>query len=972
MPLVLAALDLETTGLDPETDAILEIGVVKFRGETVLDAWSTLVRPERPIPPSVIQLTGIRPEEAERAPPLRAVLPRLRAIVGNIPLVGHSIDQDLAFLRRHGLFIENEALDTYELAAILVPYAGAHSLSTLAHNLGIPVGVVHRALDDARLTHQLFLALFQRACQLPESILEEIIRHAAHLPWPPRRFFEEALRTVQRGRFIDPSIGAQLRAKGLATPESYLATPPMRARPLRPRAQTQPLDAIKLTQLLEPGGVLSQIFPQYEHRPQQVAMLETITEAFNRGEHWMIEAGTGVGKSLAYLIPAALWALRNGERVVISTYTIPLQEQLLQKDIPILQQLISASGLADGSTLRVTLLKGRAHYLCPIRLMHLRHAGPTSIEEMRVLAKILVWLPTTQTGDGDELYLPTPVERALWSRLSADNETCTAEVCAAWGEGGCFLHRARKAAEAAHLIIVNHALLFADAATQNMVLPEYHYLIIDEAHHLEQAATKQLTVEIDRFGLLRMLQEAGSTQERRGGGLVSMLLHLGRSLPPALRNTLAGIARRLGEAVEEAQAGVDLLMSTLMALLEEIASDSGEYARKALLTDAERSRPAWAAVEQAWEFFAPRWGAVQEALNAIRATLTEWLDHGFVEVEEALGLANGLSYDFEKTRQALEATIRKPSPEMVYWLEGHTEEGNRARVGLYMAPLNVGPLVQRYLLEPKRCVIMTSATLRTVSRECQEPSFAHLKNRLGTWEMKELALDSPFDYRRNALVYLVTDIPEPGQAGYQRAVEQAIQMAAQALQGRTMALFTAYAPLRRAARALAAPLAKAGITVYEQGDGSSRQQLVERFRSTERAVLLGTRSLWEGIDIPGEALSCLVITKLPFEVPDEPVFAIRSAQYRDPFLDYAVPEAVLRFRQGFGRLIRSRSDRGVVLILDRRILTRAYGAWFLSALPPCTIHRGPLNQIETIVKAWLNHPTEQHHLYESLTGFTNR
>ncbi len=910
----------------------------------------------------MIELTGIRPEKAEQAPPLRAVLPRLRSIVGNAVLVGHSIDQDLAFLRRYGLFLENEALDTYELAAILVPYAGAHSLSTLARDLGIPVGVVHRALEDARLTHRLFLALFERACQLPEPILEEIVRHAAHLPWPPRRFFEEALQVVQRGRFADQSIGAQLRAKGLATAESYLTPPPVRARPLRPRLQPQPLDGEALARLLEPGGPLSRIFPEYEHRPQQVAMLRAIVEAFNEGKHRMIEAGTGVGKSLAYLIPAALWAMRNGERVVISTNTINLQEQLLQKDIPILQRLLSESGLADGSTLRVALLKGRAHYLCPARLRHLRHAGPTSVEEMRVLAKILVWLPTTQTGDGDELYLPTPVERALWSRLSADNEACTAEACATWGEGGCFLHRARKAAEAAHLIIVNHALLFADAAAQNMVLPEHRYLIIDEAHHLEQAATKQLTVEIDRFGLLRLLQEAGSAREHRGSNLASALLHLGRSLPPALRNTLAGMTRRLSDAVEAARTGVDVLMNALMAFLEETAPGSGEYARKVLLTGTERSRPAWAAVEQAWESLSVRWAAVQEALNAIRAVLTELLDHGFAEVEEALGLANGLSHDFETTRQALEAAIRKPSPDMVYWLEGRAGEGDWARVDLhlYAAPLDVGPLVRRHLLESKRCVIMTSATLRTVDRERQVPSFAHLKNRLGAWEMEELALDSPFDYRRNALLYLVTDIPEPGQTGYQRAVEQAIMEAARAIGGRTMVLFTAYAPLRRAARALAAPLAKAGIAVYEQGDGSSRRQLVERFRSADRAVLLGTRSLWEGVDIPGEALSCLVITRLPFEVPDEPVFAARGAQYRDPFLDYAVPEAVLRFRQGFGRLIRSRSDRGVVLILDRRIMSRTYGAWFLAALPPCAIHRGPLAEIGAVVKAWLESAPEAH------------
>ncbi|WP_352428861.1 helicase C-terminal domain-containing protein [Thermoflexus sp.] len=953
MSSVFVALDLETTGLDPETDAIIEIGLVKFRGETVLETWSTLVRPERPIPPAISELTGIRPEDVAQAPPLEAVLPRLKSRVGEAVLVGHSIDQDLAFLRRHGLFLHNEALDTYELAAILMPHSGAHGLAALARDLGIPVGTVHRALEDARLTHRLFLALFERACQLPEPILEEIVGHAARLPWPPRRFFEEALRAVRRGRFVDRSIGAQLQAKGLATPEAYLSPPPVRARPMRPRPDPRPLDPEALAALLEPGGALSRIFPEYEHRPQQVAMLRAVAEAFNEGKHLMIEAGTGVGKSLAYLIPAALWALRNGERVVISTNTINLQEQLLRKDIPILQRLLSESGLADGSALRVALLKGRGHYLCPARLVQLRHAGPTRVEEMRVLAKILVWLPTTRTGDGDELYLPTPAERGLWARLSADNEICTAESCAGWGEGGCFLHWARREAEAAHLIIVNHALLFADVAAQNAVLPDYRYLIIDEAHHLEEAATKQLAVEVDRLGLLRLLDEVGGAREHRAGGLLGALQSLGRSLPPPARNPLAGLTRRLTEAAAAARTGVDLLFNALTAFLEEAGARDGDHPRKIWLTGEERRRPGWSAVEEAWAFLAPRWVAVQEALGRIGALLGELLEHGFGEAEEALSRAVGLRRDFEKAHQALEGMVRKPVPDAVYWLEGHPGDGDWSRVSLHAAPLDVGPLVRQHLLASKACVVMTSATLRTVDRERQAPSFAHLKSRLGAWEMEELALDSPFDYERNALLYLVSDIPEPGEAGYSRAVEQAILAAAQAIGGRTLVLFTAYAPLRRAARALAGPLAKAGIVVYEQGDGGSRRQLVERFRTAERAVLLGTRSLWEGVDIPGEALSCLVISRLPFEVPDEPIFAARGSQYRDPFLDYAVPEAVLRFRQGFGRLIRHRTDRGVVLILDRRVLTRSYGAWFLMALPRCTVRRGPLAEIGPTVRAWL-------------------
>src|SRR5512143_1508480 len=512
---ILVSLDLETTGLDPQRDAIIEIGAVKFRGDEILDTFSTLIDPARPIPLKITDLTGIADRDVAAAPRLFDVLPRLSSFVRDLPVIAHNVSFDLGFLQRQRALLDNLGIDTFELAGMLIPHAGRYNLGSLAREVGITLPATHRALDDAKVAHALYMKMFERACDISVKILEEIVKHAQKIDWPPYVFFADALKASSRGAFSAGSIGAQLKAKGLAPKgQGPIFNPKTVEKPLRPNEDVAPIDTQAIAALLENDGAFEQTFPHFEHRPQQVQMLRAVSDAFNEGQHLLVEAGTGTGKSIAYLLPAIHWAVQNGQRVLVSTNTINLQEQLAAKDIPDLQKILPFE-------FRAAVLKGRSHYLCPTRLQMMRRNGPSSVEEMRVLAKVLLWLPSTVNGDGDELFIPSAAERAVWMRLSADNAGCTSERCAATD---CFFHRARQEAEAAHVLIVNHALLLADVAVENRALPEYDYLIIDEAHHLEDATTQQLSFSMSRTQLKRMLQEIGRLEENKTGGLLTEVI----------------------------------------------------------------------------------------------------------------------------------------------------------------------------------------------------------------------------------------------------------------------------------------------------------------------------------------------------------------------------------------------------------------------------------------------------------------
>ncbi len=937
MSRIYISLDLETTGLNPDRDAITEIGVVRFRDKQVLDTWSSLVNPQRPIPYRVQQLTGITQEEVNAAPSFRSLSGKILSFVKEYPIVGHSVSFDLGFLNRQGLFLSNRTIDTFELASILLPHAARYSLGKLAEALNIRFPTRHRALEDALATKDLFLALIEQASKLDLSVIQEINRLATRIDWPLRQVFSDLERAKARSAF-GGSIGQQLLAKGALDGEGSLSLLTREdGRPLKPSPERKPLDEDGLAAMLEEGGVFAQDFPGYEYRPQQVEMLRLVAQAFNESQHLLVEAGTGTGKSIAYLLPAACFSAQNGERVVISTNTINLQDQLYGKDIPDLQRILPFE-------FKAALLKGRSNYICLRRLAAFRHSGPSSLEEMRLLAKILVWLPSTVTGDRAELFMPDYKEQALWSRVCADAETCLSDRCRYREKGKCFFYRTRREAERAHLIVVNHALLLSDVAVENRVLPEYRYLIVDEAHHLEASTTRQLSFAVRRKQMERLLNGLSQNlgKKRTVGFLAELLARYRGKVPKDVKEKVERHINSLHGEVEATRRLLYQFFNRLESFLEEHGQDGGQYNQRIRLTGGIRVQPAWSNVEIAWDNVSRHLFSIGEGLERLSSGLDDYNIPGRDDLLQEL-----LSYisRIRELYEQMNALIVQPSSGGIYWAEVSAQGGE---ISLHAAPLHVGPLVQKHLFMPKECVILTSATLRT------EGEFDFIRERLSAWEAEEAAVGSPFDYASSTLLYLPTDIPEPYQPYYQRTVEAALIALCRATRGRTLVLFTSYSQLRSTSKAIARPLAEDEIVVYTQGGGGSRKQLLENFRTTPRAVLLGTRSFWEGIDVVGEALSCLVIARMPFSVPSDPVFAARSETFDEPFSQYALPDAILRLRQGFGRLIRSKTDRGVVVIMDKRIQTKSYGRAFLDSLPACTVQRGPLAGLPSVAARWID------------------
>ncbi|MBI4498368.1 MAG: exonuclease [Chloroflexi bacterium] len=951
------SLDLETTGFDPERDEIIEVAAVKFRADAVVEVFHTLVKPQGALPYRIQVLTGITERELHTAPPFEVVISDLVSFIGDRPIVGQSIGTDLKFLAHWGLEFTNPVYDTHDLSRVLLPTLAERSLAAVAAHLGIDLTNKHRALPDTMAAKDVFLALRERARALDRSVLAAIVNLGAG--WRAARFFQEVLVERAAGAGRPAAQGEQVPTLGALT-ETWVSQTLGEAEParsLKPAAQRRPVDPAALSRFLAAGGPLSRVVPGFEERPQQVAMMREVARTLNAGGRLMVEAGTGTGKSVAYLLPALVFASENSTPVVVSTNTINLQEQLVQKDIPNLLEALRAvqeadedtattepgQDLPDLSAVRVTQLKGRANYLCLRRWENLDRMT-LEPEEVVTAARILVWLSQTQTGDRAELNLAAN-EMSLWNKVSARAEDGAAGPCSYLKRGLCFLQRARRTAETSHLVVVNHALLLSDALSDNAILPDYGHLIIDEAHHLEDVATDQFGFRVgirDANDLLnRVSQEVGA---RRYQGFAADAAFALRSAGPlTLAAQLARQAEALHEQVAHTRSRVSQHFNALAAFLQGGSPENRDYGRRLRLTHAVRAQRTWTAVERTWEDAYLALGDLELALGKFA--------HGLEDVAGEVARAEDLMAELTSLRSALaelrrkaNACIANPDPNMVYWL---ADSGLGEPPVLHAAPLEVGRVLEEHLFSPRETVVLTSATLRSAG------SFTYIRDRLGVGAARELALPSPFDYRSSTLIYLPQDIPEPERPGYPQAVEQALVELCRAAEGRTLVLFTSYGALQTAYHGIRRTLERDKILVLGHGMDGSANQLLTAFKSNPRSVLLGTNSFWEGIDVVGDALSVLVITKLPFAVPTDPVISARAELFKEPFTEYTVPQAVLRFRQGFGRLIRSKSDRGALVVLDRRVHGRGYGAAFLESLPPCTVQRGPTRGMAATVAAWL-------------------
>mgnify|MGYP005812758457 CR=1 FL=1 len=927
----LVSLDIETTGLDPNSDAIIEIGAVKFSETRVEGEFSTLVNPRKPINSFITGLTGITNPMVQNAPLLLEALPEVLDFIGDSIVLGHNVGFDLSFFYKAGALRNNPSVDTYELASVLLPMAPRYGLGSLASQLGVVQTNAHRALDDAKTTMAVYNKLAEKLDALPINLVAEILRLSEGIGWRGELAFRFALQKMSR---------AGIRSRvALESGEGLLfdMEKSERGRPLVARQSCLPLDIEELAGALEPGGAFSRHIPGFEHRSQQVQMLKSVAKAFSESGHLMVEAGTGTGKSLAYLIPAAAWAKQNGERVVVSTNTIALQDQLIQKDIP---DLIEALDL----DIRAVVLKGRSNYLCPRRLQAMLRRKLETSDELRVLAKVLVWLQSSTSGDRNEINLNGPAERLVWSRLSAEDEGCKLETCLKRTGGRCPFYKARMAAESAHIVVVSHALLLADAATQNRVLPAYNYLVVDEAHHLEAATTDAMSFRLRAPDVTRLVRELGSTEQGVFGRLMAIATPL---LKPTQLAALTAAINRATDAAFRFDTEMTAYFKALDFVLEELreGKELGTYPQQARILPATRVLPSWLDVEISWEQAHADLDNLLELMKAVREELRPLVEQEVEEAEDVLGQLATMVETLDEISQKVTGLTFEPDLNQIYWVE---LDPLQHRLTLQIAPLEIGDLMEHYLWHEKASVVLTSATLTT------HGEFDYLRKRLNAIDADELTVGSPFDYENSALVYLPRDMPEPSDAhAHQRAVEETLIRLAKASGGRMLALFTSYAQLQKTSKAIEGPLNKLDITTYEQGEGASPSALLDIFKETPRAVLLGTRAFWEGVDVPGEALSVLVIVKLPFDVPSDPIIAARAESFEDPFNEYNLPEAILRFRQGFGRLIRTQTDRGVVAILDRGIISKPYGKLFMESLPRCTVEQGLLANLPERAAKWL-------------------
>ncbi|MFV9503141.1 MAG: helicase C-terminal domain-containing protein [Oscillochloridaceae bacterium umkhey_bin13] len=933
---IFVALDVETTGLVPHVDELIEVAAVKFRGNEILETFNQLIQPRQALPLKITRLTGIRPEDVANAPRFNQVGAAFAGFLKSYPLVGHSVNFDLSMLRAQGMNFSQPAYDTFELATLLLPQAPIYKLGALADRLGIEHPDDHRALNDALVTAQVFGHMLDLIAQLSLDDLTAITRLTARVPFTPRDLFEAALRERSLETFMQPPVEAPILSHP-APPEPV---------PLKPTGDQRPISEDQVAAFFATDGPLGRQFPGYEAREPQVAMARAVARAFQLGEPLLVEAGTGTGKSLAYLTPAALFAARRGERVVVSTNTINLQDQLFFKDIPDLQRIMAEAD-PTAPPFTAALLKGRGNYLCLKRYHELRRHDNLTPEEVRALLKVQLWLPTTSSGDKAELLLMER-ENQAWGRINVTPETCIGPRCPHFRE--CYFFRARRNAEAAHLVVVNHALLIADLASDSHVLPPYDHLVLDEAHNLEDVATDQLSFTVDQAAMISFLDEifqAGGAQIV--SGLLSELpRHLEGMAEPVAQAKIERASEHIRPSLVRARSAVYDCFNALHDFMAQQAQE-GQYDPRLRLTPKVRNLAAWQNIQILWQNLIDSFTTIGEGLATIAGELRELASAGGDGFPELLLRVEGL--------QRFAVEVRVNTGYIVFGDEDHiawlTHERQRDTLSLTAAPLSVAEILQAQLFAQKQTSVLASATL-TVSA-----GFDFVKSRLGLPDADELALESPFDYERQALLYLPTDIPEPNQKGYQQAVEQALINLCRATGGRTLVLFTANSALRQTYEVIQEPLEDHGIAVLGQGLDGSRRSLIERFKESPRTVLLGTNSFWEGVDVVGDALSVLVIAKLPFSVPNDPIFAARSEEFERyggrAFDDYSIPLSILRFKQGFGRLIRSREDRGIVVVLDKRLLSKKYGSLFLNSLPHTRVRSGPLAQLPNLAERFLAH-----------------
>jgi len=816
------------------------------------------------------------------------------------------------------------ALDTMALSRIIHPSLPGYDLDAIIETLGKG----NEADGEKELrsvcfrTLKLLGILLESAGQLPPAVVSEIRSLlAVGRDEPLKTFFSSVARKMARPGGGDETTFRELFvAKPCSAPRREIPLPEV----------YEALDAEGVSARLGADGVFAGKLPGYESRDGQMDMAKKVAEAFNGSLHLLTEAGTGTGKSFAYLIPSVLWAVKNKTPVVVSTNTKNLQAQLFEKDIPVIREMLDID-------FKVALIKGRGNYLCLRKLLHLINDAGFELlpEERKRMLGILIWAAATRVGDVSEMTEWDEIRAiGMGAKLTSTTEDCAGRGCSCYRS--CFLTRARAKSLAADLIVANHSLVFAEMNIRSQALPPYAHIVFDEAHNIEDSATRHFSVEISLSRLRFVIRRLGRLGRKgKGRGLLASLIHQVKSGAfTGDRCAQEKAVEHCGAVADAAKEAETSMADFFGALRDILGGDRKTEPRR--IDEKHRPRKGWEALLSAKAELVRSLSMIGIQIDLLNRELRDMTPEGL-----------GLQLDFVRELEAVDAGLKEFSGELsfvldasdedhVFWVEAVDPRRGGARA--WGAPVHIGEKLAEDLYDQKQSVIFTSATLSAMG------SFSFLKKRLGVdridpGKLMEFDAGTPFDYGAQSVAVVPMFLPEPNEDGHSYATELGHFLAElfKRTNGRAMSLFTSYDMLNRALDVLNRELSDSGMRLLAQGHTGSREVITATFKEDVKSVLMGTHSFWEGVDLPGETLSCLVVARLPFAVFTDPIEEARcervEADGESAFMGYSLPKAVIRFRQGFGRLIRHRSDCGVVVVADRRIMTKRYGKWFRSSIP---------------------------------------
>lgn len=858
LPSSVVGLDIETTALDPAQGDIIEVVAIRYSlvSGQELERFERLCAASRPLSPMVMALTGITNELLSGQPAFAAVKEDLQLFIAQDYLLAHNAQFDLSWLAAHGLRLVNPVWDTFFLATVAWPQAASYNLGMLAEQLGIVVAAEHRAAADIRLTWQIFQKLRQ-VLQVPASLEATI-----------RGLLGKSNLGHYQGLF---SVG------GAATrPVKSSATPLAKSEPSRRSGK-----ALRLDSVLGERGRLGEVMPGFSVRPIQQQMARRVEQAMTHEQTVFIEAGTGIGKTYAYLVPLLLRLRDNGrQKAIVSTYTRNLQDQIFYKDLP---QLLEALR----SPIQAAVLKGRKNYVCRERLADYLKRPSLVAQEAWVLIKILLWMARGGKGDLEQLNFSHQGERVV-SLIHADHAVCRRH-CRLLSL--CPYRQAAEAAAGAQLLIVNHALLLQmGQAGRSPGSRRVKVLVIDEAHHLEEAARSAAMIDFSGQRLRLIIAD------------------------------LCG--RRLAKEGISLLAGYEQLLRQAAVLVEKQAAAG----RRLLLNGAARAGSHWQRMLQEGRDWLARFKLLlgRAQAKADRDSLKEGRQF-IIQLEQFL----------------------EGSSERIQWIEQEKGQATLCDTALAVAPYIEGVIG----LAPAH--ILTSGTL------VANGTMAYVKRNLGLVEAQELMLASPYTNPDQMLIYFAEDGIYPTRDSFNLYISNIVKNIAKILSGRLLVLFTSHESLKYVYKATVSQLRYWGIRLYAQGLTGGRSSMGSRFRHIHHSVLLGTNSFWEGIDVVGESLSAVLIPKLPFPTIDDPILLALGEQVgrERAFDEVTMPVMLLRLRQGAGRLIRSESDRGVVIILDRRVLEKSWGRAVFQSLPAATVQVGSHKNLVAVLEQWFGAAT---------------